>query len=68
MRKREQVRGREREIKGPREGEKYGWRERYEEENCVDIMVAVGGVKPPRVTLKRIKYSGKQEETLKHWK
>jgi hypothetical protein len=32
----------------------------------VDIMVATGGIKPPRVTLTRIEYSGKQEETLKH--
>jgi hypothetical protein len=29
-------------------------------------MVAAGGIKPPRVTLTRIEYSGKQEETLKH--
>ena len=33
----------------------------------VDIMVVAGGIKPPRVTLTRIEYSGKQEETLKHW-
>jgi hypothetical protein len=32
----------------------------------VDIMVAAGGIIPPRVTLTRIEYSGKQEETLKH--
>jgi hypothetical protein len=32
----------------------------------VDIMVVAGGIKPPRVTLTRIEYSGKQEETLKH--
>jgi hypothetical protein len=32
----------------------------------VDIMVAAGGIKPPRVTLARLEYSGKQEETLKH--
>jgi hypothetical protein len=32
----------------------------------VDIMVFVGGIKPPRVTLTEIEYSGKQEETLKH--
>jgi hypothetical protein len=35
--------------------------------NGVDIMVVAGGIKPPRVTLTRIEYSGKQEETLKHW-
>jgi hypothetical protein len=33
----------------------------------VDIMVAAGGIKPPCLTLTRIEYSGKQEETLKHW-
>jgi hypothetical protein len=32
----------------------------------VDIMVAAGGIKPPRVTLTRIEYSEKQEEALKH--
>ena len=32
----------------------------------VDIMVVAGGIKPPRVTLTRIEYFGKQEETLKH--
>jgi hypothetical protein len=36
-------------------------------DGCVDIIVAAGGIKPPRVTLTRIEYSGKQEETLKHW-
>ena len=33
----------------------------------VDIMVAAGGIKPQCVTLTRIEYSGKKEETLKHW-
>jgi hypothetical protein len=33
----------------------------------VDIMVFVGGIKPPCVTLTIIEYFGKQEETLKHW-
>jgi hypothetical protein len=32
----------------------------------VDIMVAVGDIKPPLVTLTRIEYFGKQEETHKH--
>jgi hypothetical protein len=29
-------------------------------------MVAAGGIKSPRVTLTRLEYSGKQEETLNH--
>jgi hypothetical protein len=33
----------------------------------VDMMVAAGGIKPPCVTLTRLEYSEKQEETLKHW-
>jgi hypothetical protein len=33
----------------------------------VDIMVDAGGIKTPRVTLTKIEYSWKQEETLKHW-
>jgi hypothetical protein len=36
----------------------------------VDIMVAAGGngrYLPPRVSLMRIEYSGKQEETLMSW-
>jgi hypothetical protein len=32
----------------------------------VDIMVFADGIKPPRVTLTRIEYSGKQEESLKN--
>jgi hypothetical protein len=58
------------EIQEPEMEEAPDWLEEHADdlrEEDVDIMVVAGGIKPPCVTLTRIEYYGKQEETLKLW-